>query len=78
MAALHSNENAGREQALTIKGKEHYDSLFPKYKKGGHIVCNVTVDPTYSKSFITMTHCTEFTIDYHLTDYINVLIKETI
>lgn len=62
----------------TLKGEERYDILFPKYKKGGHIVRKVTVDPTYSKSFIAMTHYTGLTIDYYLTDYIDVLMKETI
>ena len=30
-------------------GDERYDILFPKYKKGGHSVRKVTVDPAYSK-----------------------------
>ena len=53
LAALHFNENACRDQAITKKGEGRYDILFPKYKKGGHIVRNVTVDPTYGK-FVTM------------------------
>lgn len=35
---------------MTLQGDERYDILFPKYKKGGHIVRKVTVNPTYSKS----------------------------
>ena len=79
LAALHFNENASRKQAVTLKGEEHYDILFPKYKKGGHIVRKVTVDPTYGKSFTTMTHYSEFIIDNnYLTGYVDVLMKETI
>ena len=70
--------NASRKQAVTSEGEERYDILFPKYKKGGHIVQKVTLDSTYSKSFIAMTHYTGFTIDYYLTDYVDVLMKETI
>ena len=49
LAALHFNENSSREQAVTASGEERFDILFPKYKKGGHIVRKVTVNPTYSK-----------------------------
>ena len=49
LAALHFNENSLSEQAVTSVGEECYDILFPKYKKGGHIVRKVTVNPTYSK-----------------------------
>ena len=52
LAALHFNENASREQAVTSQGEERYDILFPKYKRGGHIVRKVTVNPTYSKSLL--------------------------
>ena len=37
---------------MTLQGEERYVILFPKYKKGGHIVRKVTVNPTYSKSCI--------------------------
>ena len=47
LAALHFNENASRKQAVTAKGEERYDILYPKFKKGGHIVRKVTVNPTY-------------------------------
>lgn len=49
LAALHFNENSSRDQALTKEGKERYNILFPKFKKGGYIVRKVTVEPTYSK-----------------------------
>ena len=29
-------------QAVTLQGEERYDILFPKYKKGGHIVRKVS------------------------------------
>ena len=49
VAALHFNENSGRDQAVTKEGKERYNILFPKFKKGGYIVRKLTVQPTYSK-----------------------------
>ena len=47
LAALHFNENASREQAVTKKGDECYDITFPKFKKGGYIVKKILADPTY-------------------------------
>ena len=41
LAALHFNENANRQLAVTKKGEERYDIVFPKYKKGGYIVWKV-------------------------------------
>ena len=49
LAALHFNENANRKQAVTKRGEERYDVVFPKYKKGGYIVRKVVQDPTYGK-----------------------------
>ena len=49
IAILHFNENANREQATTLEGKERFDVLFPKYKAGGYVVKRVKVDPTFSK-----------------------------
>ena len=54
LAALHFNENSSREQATTSSGEERFDVLFPKYKKGGHIVRKVTVNPTYSKCILEL------------------------
>ena len=54
LAALHFNENASRKQAVTVEGQECHDILYPKYKKGGHIVRRVTVDPTYRKSCVSL------------------------
>ena len=34
---------------MTSSGEERFDIIFPKYKKGGHIVRKVSVNPTYSK-----------------------------
>ena len=39
-----------RDQAVTKQGKEQFDIVFPKYKKVGYIVHEVTVDQTYSKT----------------------------
>ena len=33
LAALHFNENADREQAITKTRKQRYSIVFPKYKK---------------------------------------------
>ena len=50
LASLHFNENSNRDQAVTKQGKEQFDIVFPKYKKGGYIVRKVTVDQTYGKT----------------------------
>lgn len=52
LAALHFNENASREQAVTKKGDERYDITFPKFKKGGYIVKKILADPTYGYKVI--------------------------
>ena len=49
LAALHFNENAQREQAKTAKGEKRYSVLYPKFKKGGHVVKAIKESPTYSK-----------------------------
>ena len=51
LAALHFNENANREQAMTKAGEHRFNIVFPKYKKGGYIVRKVTKDPTYGISY---------------------------
>ena len=56
LAALHFNENSSRDQAVTKEGKERYNILFPKFKKGGYIVRKLTADPTYSKCFLVSFH----------------------
>ena len=48
-AALHFNENAGREQAVNREGNLEYKIVFPKYKKGGFIVRKITTDCTYGR-----------------------------
>ena len=50
LAALHFNENAHRKQAVTKTGEPRYNIVFPKYKKGGHVVKKVAKDPTYGKN----------------------------
>ena len=54
LAALHFNENANREQALTKQGTRRYDLVFPKYKKGGYVVKKVLVNASYGKAYITI------------------------
>ena len=49
LAALHYNENSGRQQAKTKAGDNRYAIQYPKYKKGGYIVRNLLVESTYSK-----------------------------
>jgi solute carrier family 8 (sodium/calcium exchanger) len=48
LAALHYNENAGRKQAVNRDGKLEYQILYPKYKKGDHIVRGIKVASTYN------------------------------
>ena len=47
LAALHFNENANRNQAVTKQGTKRYDVVFPKYKKGGYVVKKILVNATY-------------------------------
>ena len=41
-AALHFNENAGREQATNRDGDLQYKIVFPKFKKGGFTERKIT------------------------------------
>ena len=50
LAALHFNENANQEQAVSPAGEPRYDLVFPKFKKGGYIVKKITKDPTYGNN----------------------------
>ena len=50
LSALHFNENSQRAHAVTRQGDKRHDIIFPKYKKGGHVVRKVLVDATYSKT----------------------------
>ena len=47
LAMLHYNENCGRQQAQTKKGEKIYAVLYPKYKKGGHVVRKLVEHCTY-------------------------------
>ena len=51
---MHFNENCCRKQAVTAAGIERYEVLFPKFKKGGHIVRKLTVDPTFGKGELNL------------------------
>ena len=46
LSALHFNENSSRDQATTVtaSGEERFEVLYPKYKKGGHIVRKILLD----------------------------------
>ena len=65
---------------MTLQGEERYDILFPKYKKGGHIVRKVTVNPTYSKLSIisSLIFIPIYPMSFSFfTGYIDNLIRET-
>ena len=49
LAALHFNENAHRDQAVTKQGARRFDIVFPKHKKGGYVVKKVLVNAAYGK-----------------------------
>ena len=61
MAALHFNEDFGREQARTASGSEQIKIAFPKQKKGEYTLKPVPVPKSYS----TCIHC----IPYLLVDF---------
>lgn len=47
LAAMHFNENANREQAMTLEGTVVYKMVFPKAKKGQPTVKAVKTEPTF-------------------------------
>ncbi len=47
IAALHFNENAGRDQAKNTRGELEYKIVFPKYKKGSYVIRKITTSCTY-------------------------------
>ncbi|XP_069103780.1 uncharacterized protein [Argopecten irradians] len=48
LAALHFNENVGRDQAVNSNVDLTYKIVFPKNKKGGYTVREVMTEPTYN------------------------------
>ena len=46
---MHYNENGSKRKAKTKTGEARYTILFPKYKKGGHIVRKIMEDSTYDE-----------------------------
>ena len=57
LAALHYNENANCDQAITKAGEQRYNNIvFPKDKKGDYIVHKVIKDPTYGKGVPLCVH----------------------
>ena len=49
IAAMHFNENFGRQQAITKSGKERIRIVFPKQKQGEYTPKVVPVTPTFNK-----------------------------
>ena len=60
MAALHFNENFGRDQAKTASGSERIRIVFPKQKKGEFTPKPVPVPKTYRMFIFIITINTEF------------------
>ena len=75
LAALHF-QNASRKQAVTAKGEERYDILYPKYKKG-HIIRKVTVNPTYLEYIVLSVWVFYNKLLFLLIEYVDDLLKET-
>ncbi|XP_069110215.1 uncharacterized protein, partial [Argopecten irradians] len=47
LAAMHFNENSGREQSLTKEGIPKYNIVYPKYKKGEHTIRQMKIDQSF-------------------------------
>lgn len=47
LSAMHYNENANRQQAVTSTGSLRYSVVYPKYKQGDYTVRPLKADPTY-------------------------------
>lgn len=56
-----------RDQAVTKHGQSQYNIVYPKFKKGGYIVCEVKIGCTYSKYVITRVFV--FIVDYIIKTY---------
>lgn len=54
LAAMHFNENADCEQAMTFEGTAVYKIMYPKYKKGKPTTKLVKAELTYGM-FINVT-----------------------
>ena len=52
IAAMHFNENFGRQQAITKSGKERIRIVFPKQKQGEYTPKIVPVPPTFSNIYL--------------------------
>ena len=48
LAAMHCNENSGRNQQQNKQGELQYAITFPKYKKGGYTVRRILEKGTYN------------------------------
>ena len=78
LAALHFNENANRKQAVIKEVGDRYNIMFPKYKKGGHIVRKVVQDPTYGRLLYTIHSVMNNSMLLIAVGYTDELIKETV
>jgi hypothetical protein len=51
IAAIHYNENCGRQQLVTENGDLYYNISYPKAKKGTEAMVKPRKGPTYGKFF---------------------------
>ena len=77
LSALHFNENSSRVQATTASGEERFEVLYPKYKKGSHIVRKILAAPTYSMLPLLFCYCTLVTWVQPVAEYVDKLMEET-
>ena len=83
LAALHFNENANRQQAVTESGEErYYDTVFTKYEKGGYVCEKLSkIQHTVGYWIIIITHilvtitCTAIVF---FIGYIDKLVERTV
>ena len=54
LAAIHYNYNSNWVQATTKKGEKRYNVIFPKYKKGGHIVREIKTETNFGENIVQL------------------------
>ena len=74
LASLHFNENSDRKQAVTTEGKDQFEIVFPKFKRGGYTVRRVMVDPTFSKAVYSTTVQVTAIYSFHA-DYVQKIFE---
>ena len=72
LAAMHYNHNSGRKQAVKKGLKKRFSVLFPKYKKGGHIVREIKTQSSYGESPLSQTG----TLICILIEFLNPILEE--